>query len=216
MINMDRIQVATIWIYSGVKDFYFAFCNEDSKFREYTTFFDIQGLEKFIKGFLLFHHPEIYEGYRDQDARIRIEREVKNKKWGHNFKTMVEETASFIGKRKVDQILSTSFDGFKGREFIKVIEKGYIESRYPIANPVYRMHPIKNTRLFRDPLQSTGLDKFAYRLCQEMLLSLKETADLSDLKGHVERLLDNKDTGRRFTDLFFEPDIKKYFSTGHK
>jgi len=208
---LNRIQVATIWIYAGIKDFYFAFCNEQKHFGEYTIYFDIQGIEKFIKGFLLFHHPEIYEGFKDQDARIRIDKKVRAKHWGHNFEAMLKEVEPFVGKAIIDQILSSPFDGFTGKEFLTAIKIGYIESRYPLVpNPAYQMHPTQHAKVFKDPLQSSGLHKFAYRLCQEMFLSLKGTVDLSDLKSSVVRLLGNKNTGRRFTNLFFKQYISKY------
>jgi hypothetical protein len=89
-----------------------------------------------------------------------------------------------------------------------------MESRYPAANPIYRQFPVRNSnggpKLFLDPLGSSGLHKFAYRLSQEILIHLKGTATFPDLKLCVQKLLDKEDTGRRFTNLFFKGDINKY------
>lgn len=210
---MDRIEVASVWIYSAISDFYFAFCVENQKFREYATFFDIMGTEKICKGILLFHNASIYEQLSKQSARQRIEEELKTR-WKHSLKKMLKDIDSIIGCDKVKDILSVSFDGFTGKQFVKVFEKGYMESRYPTANPVYKQFPIKGTkggtRLFWDPLESSGLHKFAYRLSQEILLYLKGVATFPDLRLYVQRLLGGGDTGRRFTNLFFKGDIKNY------
>jgi len=64
--------------------------------------------------------------------------------------------------------------------------------------------------MFWDPLRSSGLHKFAYRLSQEILLHLKGAETFSDLQISVQKLLGAEDAGRRFTNLFFKGDIKKY------
>jgi len=210
---MNRVDVASEWVYSAISDFYFAFCIEDSRFRRYATFFNIMGAEKICKGILLFHNGEIYKQLGKQLARQKIEEEVK-KRWGHSLKKMLKDIDAIIGSHKVEDILSASFDGFTGRQFVKVIEKGYMESRYPTANPVYRQFPIKGTtgdpKLFWDPLESSGLHKFAYLLSQEVMLNLKGVTAFRSLRSFVKRLLGKGDTGRRFTNLFFKGNLKKY------
>lgn len=144
----------------------------------------------------------------------RIEEELKTR-WSHSFKKMLKDIGAIIGQDKVDAILSTRFDGFTGNQFRNVVERGYMESRYPTANPIYRQFPVKKyskagAKLFLDPLASSGLHKFAYRLSQEILLHLKAVENFSDLKISVEKLLGVEDTGRPFTNLFFKGDVKKF------
>jgi hypothetical protein len=210
---VNRIDVTSEWIYSAISDFYFAFCTQHKKFKTYATFFEIMGVEKICKGILLFHNASIYEHLNEQGARERIEEELK-KRWSHSLKKMLKDIAAIIGQNKLNTILSRRFDGFTGKEFRNVIEKGYMESRYPTANPVYRQFPVKNnhgsTKLFWDPLGSSGLHKFAYRLSQEILLHLKGEESFLDLRKSVEKLLGAEDTGRRFTNLFFDGNIGKY------
>jgi hypothetical protein len=210
---MKRIEVAGEWIYSAISDFYFAFSIQDTKFRRYATFFDIMAVEKICKGILLFHNDAIYKQLPSQLAKQKIEEEVKIR-WGHNLKKMLKDIDAIIGSQKVDSILSVSFDGFTGRQFVKVIEKGYMESRYPTANPIYRLFPIKSTsggsKLFFDPLESSGLHKFAYRLSQEILLYLKGVTAFPRLRSSVKQLVGKGDTGRPFTNLFFQRNLKKY------
>ena len=210
---MNRIDVTSEWVYSAISDFYFAFCTQHRKFRTYANFFEIMGTEKICKGILLFHNASVYEQLSERRARERIENELK-RRWGHSLKKMLKEIATIIGQNKLKEILSRNFDGFTGREFRNVIEKGYMESRYPAANPVYRQFPVKNSdgsaKLFWDPLGSSGLHKFAYRLSQEILLRLKGDESFLDLRKSVEKLLGTEDTGRRFTNLFFDGNIGKY------
>lgn len=211
---MNRVDVASEWVYSAISDFYFAFCIDDWRFRRYATFFNIMGTEKICKGILLFHNAAIYKELSEQSARQRIEEEVKSR-WKHSLKKMLKDIDAIVGSHKVEDILSVSFDGFTGRQFVKVIEKGYMESRYPTANPVYRHFPIKGTKggtkLFWDPLESSGLHKFTYRLSKEILLYLKkEVTAFRRLRSFVKGLLGKGDTGRRFTNLFFEGNLKKY------
>ena len=210
---MNRLDVASEWIYSAISDFYFAFCMQNQKFRMYATFFDIMGVEKICKGILLFHNAPVYEQLSEQCARQRIEEELKTR-WSHSLKKMLKDIGAIIGQDKVNDILSARFDGFTGKQFRNVVERGYMESRYPTANPVYRQFPIKNSKggpkLFWDPLGSSGLHKFAYRLSQEILLHLKGAATFQDLGVCVQKLLAVEDTGRRFTNLFFKGDINKY------
>ena len=186
---------------------------ENQKFRMYATFFDIMGVEKICKGILLFHNASVYEQLSEQCARQRIEEELKTR-WSHSLKKMLKDIGAIIGRDKVNNILSARFDGFTGKQFRNVVERGYMESRYPTANPIYRQFPIKGSKggpkLFWDPLGSSGLHKFAYRLSQEILLHLKGAATFPDLGVYVQKLLGVGDTGRRFTNLFFKGDIKKY------
>lgn len=209
---MKRVEVAGEWIYSAISDFYFAFSIQDTKFRRYATFFDIMGVEKICKGILLFHNDIIYKQLPRQSAKQKIE--VAVKRWGHSFKKMLKDIDAIIGSQKVAPILSFSFDGFTGRDFVEVFEKGYMESRYPTANPIYRSFPIKSTsggsKLFLDPLESSGLHKFAYRLSQEILLYLKGVTAFPRLRSSVKQLVGTGDTGRRFTNLFFQRNLKKY------
>lgn len=210
---MNRIDVTSEWIYSAISDFYFAFYTEDQKFMAYATFFEIMGVEKICKGILLFHNASVYEQLSEQCARQRIEVELK-KRWSHSLKKMLKDISTIIGQNKLNDILLARFDGFTGKEFRNVIEKGYMESRYPAANPIYRQFPVKSAKggakLFWDPLGSSGLHKFAYRLSQEILLHLKGEESFLDLRKSVEKLLGAEDTGRRFTNLFFDGNIQKY------
>lgn len=210
---MNRLDVASEWIYSAISDFYFAFCVENQKFRLYATFFEIMGVEKICKGILLFHNAAFYEQLREQSARQRIEEEVQTR-WSHSLKKMLKDIGPIIGQDKMNDILAARFDGFTGKQFRNVIERGYMESRYPTANPIYRQFPIKGSKagskLFWDPLGSSGLHKFAYRLSQEILLHLKGAATFPDLAIYVQQLLGTGDTGRRFTNLFFRGDIRRY------
>jgi len=210
---MKREEVAGEWIYSAISDFYFAFSIEDTKFRRYATFFDIIAVEKICKGILLFHNDAIYKQLRRQPAKQKIEAEVKNR-WGHSLKKMLKDIDAIIGSQKLDTILSVSFDGFTGRQFVKIIEKDYMESRYPTANSIYRLFPIKSTsggsKHFLDPLQSSGLHKSAYRLSTEMLLYLKGVTAFQSLRSSVIRLVSKGDTGRRFINLFFQRNLNKY------
>ena len=171
------------------------------------------GVEKICKGILLFYNSSVYEQLSGQSARQRIEEELKTR-WSHSLKKMLKDIGPIIGQAKVNAILSARFDGFTGTQFRNVVERGYMESRYPTANPIYRQFPIKNpkggSKLFWDPLGSSGLHKFAYRLSQEILLHLKGAENFSDLQTSVQKLLGVEDTGRRFTNLFFKGDIKRY------
>jgi len=210
---MNRLDVTSEWIYSAISDFYFAFCMQNQKFRMYATFFDIMGVEKICKGILLFHNAPVYEQLSEQCARQRIEEELKTR-WRHSLKEMLKDIGAIIGQDKVNDILSARFDGFTGKQFRNVVERGYMESRYPTANPIYRQFPDKTSKggpkIFWDPLRSSGLHKFAYRLSQEILLHLKGAETFSDLQISVQKLLGAEDAGQRFTNLFFKGDIKKY------
>jgi hypothetical protein len=179
----------------------------------YATFFDIMGIEKICKATLLFHNAIIYEQLSEQCARQRIEEELKTR-WSHSLKKMLKDIGPMIGGNTVNNILSARFDGFTGKQFRNVVERGYMESRYPAANPVYRQFPVRNShgdhKLFLDPLGSSGLHKFAYQLSQEILLHLKTVVIFPDLEVYVQKLLGEEDTGRRFTNLFFKGNVSKY------
>ena len=210
---MNRVDVTSEWIYSGISDFYFTFCVKDGKFQTYATFFDIMGTEKICKALLLFHNAAIYEGIRKQAAKERIEKKLKNY-WGHSLRKMLNDIEGIIGSPKVKDILSVPFDGFTGREFVVVIERGYMESRYPSANPVYREFSPRSAgsgpALFMDPLGSSGLHKFAYRLCQEIFLYLKGNADFRKLRRSLRQLLGRGRAKQRFMNLFFRGNIRNY------
>jgi len=174
---MDRNRVAKIWIYRGLCDLFFAFNCDDVAFEDNERFSEIMGLEKFLKALLLFHRYQEYESVPDTEARSKLNQMAM--KLGHDFDGMLK-TALALGLVDIDRILATDFDGYVGAGLVRAVKAGYMETRYPVPNPISDSFPIGNG-FTHDPLASSGITKFVYALCNACFHALAAHVDFSDV-----------------------------------
>ncbi len=203
---LTRDRVAKTWLFRGLADLLFAFHNDDVAFEDNARFSEIMGLEKVLKATLLYHrHPE-YETLLLADARHSVNDIAAG--YRHNFGKMLKELSA-LGLSDIDRVLQSGFDGYKGAALVQALEKGYMETRYPVPAPVSDSFPIGKTGFTQDPLSSSGLTKFAYALSNACIYHLSQLIDLSDVRAQFAAQFSHLESFTRFSNLFWEARCRR-------
>lgn len=197
---MDPEIVSKTWVWYGIEDLYFGFSIEFVPHKPYALFAEIMGLEKILKGYLFYLKGSEYSELDNNSAKGKIEEMAK--KWSHNIKNMLEMASESLDPSRVQLIRSRDFDGFKGQDLIRAVEMGYMESRYPTYRPFYEQFKIEGTEIYRDPLASSGITKFIYFVCREILGQLRKKVNLSELKSQFLKVYGHQEESNRFIIAF--------------
>jgi hypothetical protein len=203
---MNREHVAKTWTFRGLSDLFFAFDNDDVAFEDNAVFSEIMGLEKFLKAVLLYQRHAEYELLEHKEARVKLNIMAMN--IGHRFDTMLT-SLSDGGLQDVDQIKRMTFDGYEGSKLIYAVEKGYMETRYPVPEPVSDNFPIAETGFTHDPLSSSGITKFIYALCNACFYELSRKVDFKDMLGQFREVFQHRESFTRFNNCFWEARCKR-------
>lgn len=199
-INKER--VAQTWAFRGLKDFYISFEFEDAnKWHEYSTFFCHQGLEKICKAYLLLTEASQYENRTEKQALEKIDKIAKD--FGHELKKL-------LGLLCLKGVLSSTdisqkYGGFAGDELIKILEKAYIESRYPVPEPIHKRYPVKtnsNLKMFEYPIGMTAPINFSREIASKILRKIESDFSISIPKNKISNKIVDEDW-RRFCEIFF-------------
>ena len=167
------------------------------------------GIELLGKAFILAELSSEYESLKDQEAKHKIDEIAKD--IGHDLKSIFEKVNNFMGQDKINQILGCDFDSFTGNQFVRVLEAGYIEARYPVPVSIAHEFPLEGRPgIYWQPLSSSGLSKFSFSIGREILSVLKSKFNIGIKKSEIERIILPEEVGVRFCRLFFDNDISRY------
>ncbi len=202
---MKRERVAKTWLFRGLSDIFFAFDSDDPAFEDNARFNEIMGLEKFLKAVLLHQRHAEYESLLPEKARHKINSLAIA--YGHSFTHMLAELVN-LGLRDIEQIKRSDYDGSKGQALIEAVEKGYMETRYPVPTPVSDKFQTDGAEFTYDPLSSSGLTKFIYAVCNACFLELSKTLDLSDMLRQFQAKFEHRKSFARFNNAFWEARCK--------
>lgn len=200
--------VSKTWVWYGIEDLYFGFCIEFVPHKPYALFAEIMGLEKILKGYLFYLNGSKYSALDDNSAKDQIEKMARG--WGHRIEGMLKEASKSLEPGSLDLIRNRDFDGFNGQDLIRAVEAAYMESRYPIARPFYEQFKIEGVEIYKNPLESSGITKFIYFVCREILRQLRKEVNLSGLKSQFLKVYGHQEESKRFINLAFEGDLQKY------
>ena len=204
VIVMNRDKVARIWTFRALSDLYFGFDVEYVPFEANARFSEIMGLEKFLKAFLLYHRHEDYELLTDQEAREKLQKLAM--KQGHKFDSMLQ-AVSDLGVDDISRILRTDYDGYLGADLVDAVKAGYMETRYPIPKPIADSFPLEGG-FTHDPLNSSGITKFIYAVCNACYCSLERNVDFSMVCRQFQEEFEHRESYSRFNNLFWESRCK--------
>jgi len=194
--------VAKTWISWGISDLYFGFDTDDPIFSDYALFFEIMGLEKFLKAVHLYNCGAEYKDLSDPEAKAYVDRIAIT--LGHDIKKIIKKVKDDIGIAKIERVKKANFDGYKGSDLIRVVNAAYIESRYPIPNAIYKTFPLKRKGFYLNPLSSSGITKFIYALCNLSYRRLAEHINFSDVLDCFKKKFGQRESFPRFNNLFWE------------
>lgn len=203
MIIMETLSKETAvraWFFRGLEDLFLAFRIE-SPFR-YEPFFNTMGFEMMCKAYLLAEKANEYENLEQDKAIHKIDKLTK--KWGHDFKKMVNNIKDNIKDSNFSNVLSDNYDGYTGDQFIEVMKAAYLECRYPVINHIHKKFPIKgHSGMYWEPLCSSGLGKFCFAFTRKIIIYLKKKFNISVPKNEFDKVITGE-AGVRFCNLFLK------------
>lgn len=200
MKKLTKEKVVHAWLFSGLRDLFFAF-QIDSPFR-YEPFVNAMGFEKICKSYLLAENSIEYEDLSDDEAKKKINSLAK--RWGHGLARMTDEIKKSIGNECVEGIMNQDFDGYTGNRLIKVMEAAYLECRYPVPKHIHEEFPIKGkSDVHWVPIASSGIEKLCFAFARAVIISLKERFHITVPKDRFDQIV-NGDAGIRFCNLFLK------------
>jgi len=202
---MDRERVAKTWLFRGLSDLIFAFDSDNPAFEDNARFSEIMGLEKFLKAVLLYQRHAEYEALPQDEARQKLNKMAMD--FSHKFETMLKALTD-AGLLDIEQIRRNDYDGYKGQQLVYAVEKGYMETRYPVPTPVSDNFPIENTGFTHDPLSSSGMTKFIYAICNACFFELSRTVDFTDMLSQFRGTFQHRESFSRFCNCFWEARCK--------
>ena len=209
---MNKDTVCKAWIWSGIEDLFFGRTIQSEQHRPYKIFNEILGIEKILKAYLLFHNPDRYENLPKEKTKKVIENLVKIE-YGHSIKNMLKLASEYLPSKTVTNLKTKDFEGFTGQEMIRIIEAGYMESRYPTLKPIYEQFKIKDLNIYIDPLGSSAVTRFIYETNRLILSDLRNKIDLSSVKERFTNTYQviYKEFMQRFINLAFNGSIDDFF-----
>ncbi len=201
-MKVDKELVVSTWAVRGLRDFYISFEFEDTnKWHAYSTFFCHQGLEKVSKAYLLATRSPEYENLSEEETRRRVNQIAKE--YQHSLKNLLEELTSRNGLTGAE--VSCKVGRYTGQQLIDVLEKAYIESRYPVPSPIHKKFPAQGHsqyKMYHDPLESTAPVKYSRKLALAILKKIEEHFGIVIPRQKFATHISDKDW-KRFCRLFY-------------
>jgi len=206
--KLTKETVVLTWFFRGLEDLFFAF-RIKSPFR-YEPFFNTMAFEMICKAYLLAEKAGQYEHLKGNQAVGKIDKLAKC--WGHHIGVMVDEITASINDQDFQNLFSQKFNGYTGDQFVKVMEAAYLESRYPVPNPIHEKFPIHgHPGTYWDPLCSSGLQYFCFSFTRRIMTYLKEKFGITVPKEEFDRIVTGE-AGERFCNIFLKDIPPDFFS----
>jgi len=204
---MHKETAVSAWVFSGIFDLYVGFYLEAFHLSKPRVFYSTMGLEKILKGYILYENANEYENLPESESLEKIDKIAR--RYSHKYEKMITEIIEPKIGQSISKILETDYllgpdgsENYKGRDFLQALSKVYMESRYPTAEPIstnFRANDYFNW----DILHSSNLIDFIYNISIEVLKNLKGKVNLIPKMERVEGYLGGTDVWRRFKNIFF-------------
>ncbi|MBI3292888.1 MAG: hypothetical protein HYZ73_08805 [Elusimicrobia bacterium] len=203
-MNITRQVAVETWLKRGLNDLVVQFVPLDH-WEEYQPFFIHQGLEKVCKAYLIGKNAPSYEHLTIDDARREIDRLARS--FRHRLSELVDQVGQYVSG--LDAVVGQRYDGYPGRKVLEVLEAGYLESRYPVGEPVNRRFPIPNTdpQLYWDPLYSSALEKCAFAVSRTVVEAAEQEFSVALPRENPYRGRIGDHDWERFSRLFFGREV---------
>ena len=198
--SLTREEVISEWMNRGIQDLFLAF-KLDEPFSRHSPFFSSMATEMICKAYLLGFEERQYANISFEDGVKSID-DIAKKKFGHSLKKIIKSIIEKSSDDAIKKIIDGEYDSYKGQDLLTCLEKAYSECRYPVPNPIHLRFPIKGTRrITRDPINSSGLDKFTRCLNRQVLLFIRRDFGVQISPDTLDRLRPKR-TLIRFKRLF--------------
>jgi HEPN domain-containing protein len=201
-VKVDKELVVSTWAVQGLRDFYISFEFEDlNKWHTYSTFFCHQGLEKVSKAYLIATRSAEYENLSEEETLKKVDQIAKE--YHHSLQKLLEKLTSRNALTGAE--VSCKVEGYTGQQLIDVLEKAYIESRYPVPSPIHKKFPVRGRsryQMYHDPSGSTAPIKYSRKLALAILKKIeKDFVIVTPRQKLATHVSDRK--WKRFCSLFY-------------
>lgn len=190
------------WFFYGICDLYFSFHSDEWVFDYHSAFFAIMALEKHLKAYLIYSRKNEFKSLNEKqemDKALEIARS-----YSHNFVKMTEEVENLIPNNAFTKLLDKNHDGYNGRELVKVLQKAYMETRYPTNQNVSLSFPVGDPGMYHNPLVSSGLHHFIQSCCICLVSNLETFIDMHKLLDNVQRQYKHLEPFNRFKNIYLQ------------
>ena len=203
-MNITRQVAVETWLKRGLNDFIVQFEALDH-WEEYQPFFIHQGLEKVCKAYLIGKNSSSYEHLTIDAARCEIDRLARS--FRHRLGELVDQVGQYVSG--LDAVVGRRYDGYPGRKVLEVLEAGYLESRYPVGEPIHCKFPIPNTdpQIYWEPLLSSSLEKCAFAVSRTIIKAAERDFSVSLPMENPYRGKIGDHDWERFSRLFFGREV---------
>lgn len=207
-VNNKEIVMRT-WANRGIYDFFVAF-DIENKHTKYSTFFCHQGLEKICKSYLLGKYSLEFEPFSEQEGLEKINKIAADKhKMGHGLKGMLDKLVSFktLDENDIDQEYKCIDQKDRDSKVtcIEILEKSYLECRYPIPDPFYKRLPLKNIgkNIYEEPMGSSKLRKYSFSIGKKVIekCEIEFQIKVINLERPSSKISGNE--WQRFSNIFY-------------
>lgn len=204
-MKVDKQFVVLTWAVRGLKDFYISFEFEHAnKWHTSSTFFCHQGLEKISKAYLIATRSAEYENLAEEETLKKVNHIAKQ--YQHSLQKLLDALISRNALTRAE--VSRKVERYTGQEIVDVLEKAYIESRYPVPLPIYKKFPVSGHskyKMYHDPLASTAPIKYSRKLALAVLKKIEEDFGIAIPRQKLATHISDGDW-KRFCNLFFGPE----------
>jgi hypothetical protein len=175
--KLSRDEVVLAWLNRGVFQLFYAFEVENEHGNNLTwldslhkSFHLAIGFELICKSYLIGKAYCIYSDMARQQAKQTVDKYAKN--FSHDYSNMVKEICKYpYIAPKLSNILNKKCGGTSGRDFIKVLEKGVSEFRYPVPEPFRLKTNVVSVEII--PSMGTDLYDFCIKFCSVIVKEIE-------------------------------------------
>jgi hypothetical protein len=208
--GMEPELVARVWAASGLSDLFAAFCIS-RPFYSHARFLEIMGLEKLLKGRLLYDRASEYRSLDREPAKQVLDRLARG--WGHKVDVMIGEIAAGAPDAGLDRLADGRYDQYPGRALLNVMVQGYLESRYPVLRLSSEAFPTEIEGVHWDPLNSSAISKMVHALTRVLMAEFKRLGlSRSIWESFLSAYGEEEGDVRRFVNITFKGRVEDYLS----
>lgn len=212
IISRDR--VVSTWFVRGLESYFAAFCIPSFQPRyRFKSFLYIVGLELITKSYLLAKYADKYDGMELDKGKEAVNTLMKSKKYRHHLTDMAKEIREDSQDKEFASLLDSRFmvNEDNGYYFLKVMEAGFFECRYPVPHGISESYPVDGVKYaYWLPLESTDIQYFAFVYAREIQRLLLNKYDIKIPADYYENIISGE-LGDRFSRLFISKKSWSYF-----
>lgn len=210
MGKIIRDIVVTTWYSRGLEAFFVAFNASSSAL--YEAFLYTMGVELMTKSYLLAMRADEFEGMELEERKACIDKMMRERKNGHQLRKMATAIQDDSEDEDFTSLMNSVFrtSGKTGMTFLRIMEAGFLECRYPVPESISRDFPVDGCPgAHWMPLHSTEIRDFSFPYARSILRLLNDQYGIKIPRERYKNII-NDEAGERFTNIFLNSNSISY------